>query len=157
MSQQELLLKIASDLQKNNRILATAESCTGGMIGKTITSLPGSSNYYYGGVISYDNKVKNKVINVPNEELEKYGAVSSEVARSMAIGVKELIGSDYAISTTGIAGPGGATKTKPVGLVYIGVATPYNVYTYRYVFSGDREAVRKQATIKALELLANKL
>lgn len=157
MSQNALLTQIAEDLQKKGKTLATAESCTGGMIGMEITSLPGSSSYYLGGVISYANEVKNKVLNVPKEELENYGAVSSQVAKSMASGARKTIGADFAIATTGIAGPGGATKDKPVGLVYIGIATEDEVFAYRNVFKGNRDEVRKQATITSFELLKKHL
>lgn len=152
-----MLNQIASDLQKNKKTLATAESCTGGMLGMAITSMAGSSEYYLGGVISYANEVKQNVLNVPQEELENFGAVSKEVARSMALGVKNLLKTDYAISTTGIAGPGGATKYKPVGLVYIAIATNDDVFVYENNFSGNREEVREQTLKTGLKLLIEHL
>jgi len=135
-------------LQARGWRLATAESCTGGLVGGTITAIPGSSDYYLGGVISYSNDVKVAQLGVPQAIIMSVGAVSAECARAMAEGVRTRFGADIAVATTGIAGPGGATPEKPVGLVYIAVATSTATQHERCVFSGDRIAVQ-QATVQA--------
>ena len=130
-------------LKANNLTIATCESCTGGGIGAAITSVPGSSEIFLGGIISYSNEVKNQVVGVEKEALDKFGAVSAEVASQMAKGVKELLKSDIAVSVTGIAGPGGGTPDKPVGLVWFGLAdSKGNIRTEKKLFQGDRETVR---------------
>ncbi len=106
-----------------NITIATAESCTGGLIGAAITSIPGSSVPFKGGIIAYDNAIKNKLLNVPPGMLQKYGAVSREVARAMANGAIEALNVDLAVSVTGIAGPGGGSNEKPIGTVWIGIGT----------------------------------
>ena len=133
--------------------VATAESCTGGAIAHQITSISGSSTYFMGSVVSYANDVKHRILGVPEEVLENPGAVSEACARAMAEGVRLLIGSDFAVSTTGIAGPLGGTERKPVGLVYIGVASAERRLVEKHVFPGDRAAVIEAATARALELL----
>jgi PncC family amidohydrolase len=146
--------KLLEILRSKHLLLATAESCTGGGIGAAITSIAGSSDVYLGGVVSYSNSVKNALLSVPDEVLSNVGAVSSECAESMAKGVLKLVGADVAVSVTGIAGPGGGTEEKPVGLVYFGLATSKGkCYTKRYTFGGDREAVRLSSVKKAIELL----
>lgn len=132
---------------------ATAESCTGGLVAAALTDVPGVSACYLGGVVSYANSVKEGVLGVPASVLETVGAVSSECAEAMARGVREKLGADLAVSTTGIAGPGGGTAAKPVGLVYFGVATATGARSVRHVFAGDRAAVRAQAAETALSLL----
>ncbi len=132
---------------------ATAESCTGGGIGALITSVAGSSIVYLGGVISYANEVKRDVLGVSQEILNTVGAVSGECAEAMAVGVQKLTSASYAVSVTGIAGPGGATAEKPVGLIWFGVASKDKVYSEKKIFSGDREAVRSQTAEHALGLL----
>lgn len=133
--------------------LATAESCTGGSVAARITSIGGSSAYFLGSVVSYSNEVKHRVLGVPRPVLEERGAVSPECARAMAMGVRSLIGSDIAVSTTGIAGPAGGTPRKPVGLVYIGVATPDWLEAFEFHFDGDRARVIEQSVQQALALL----
>jgi nicotinamide-nucleotide amidase len=133
--------------------VSTAESCTGGNIAHQITSISGSSEYFLGGVVSYSNGVKRQVLGVPADVLENPGAVSEPCARAMVEGVRSLMGSDFAVSTTGIAGPLGGTERKPVGLVYIGVASAEHRLVEEHVFSGDRGAVIEAATARALELL----
>ena len=142
---------------KRGMTLATAESCTGGMIAARITSVPGSSAVFLGGVVSYANAVKGDLLGVPRELLERVGAVSSECAGAMASGARRLMKADVAVSATGIAGPDGGTPQKPVGLVYIGVATPADVRVERCQFAGDREAVRRQAADRALAMLLESL
>ena len=137
--------------------LATAESCTGGLIGKTLTDVPGISEVYDGGVISYANSVKMRVLSVGEATLARYGAVSEQTACEMAVGARMLVGADIAVSVTGIAGPGGGTAEKPVGLVYIGVSTENGVYAVKNLFDGTREQVRLQTCIRALELAAEEL
>lgn len=133
--------------------VATAESCTGGNIAHQITSQSGSSAYFLGGVVSYANDVKHRVLGVPESVLENPGAVSESCARAMAEGAQAIIGADIAVSTTGIAGPDGGTERKPVGLVYIGLATASVTIVEEHVFPGDRVAVIEAATNRALELL----
>ena len=132
---------------------ATAESCTGGGVGFAITGVSGSSAVFWGGVISYDNSVKHGVLGVPEEVLATKGAVSSECAAAMAEGVRRLLKTDLAVSLTGIAGPGGGSKEKPVGLVWFGLASATGVTTEKKIFSGGREAVRVAAIEHALRLL----
>lgn len=132
---------------------ATAESCTGGGIGSAITAVAGSSEVYWGGVISYDNSVKHGVLGVSEETLATVGAVSSETAAQMAVGVRKLLGTDLAVSVTGIAGPGGGSAEKPVGLVWFGLATKDGVRTEKAIFHGDRAAVREQTVTHALGML----
>jgi nicotinamide-nucleotide amidase len=133
--------------------VATAESCTGGLVSARITSVPGSSAVFSGGVVSYANEAKRDLLGVPQELLGRVGAVSAECAEVMAAGVRERLKADVAVSVTGIAGPGGGTPQKPVGLVYLGVSTAVGARAVRCLFDGDREAVRRQAADRALELL----
>ena len=140
--------------------LSTAESCTGGMVAARIVNVPGSSEYFMGGVVAYDNRVKMKVLGVKAETLLKYGAVSPQTAKEMVLGVKELLLTDCAVSTTGIAGPGGGTPEKPVGLTYIGVAVKDRVEVFEFIFEDKhpdpvkrRNARRRKAAKKALQLL----
>ena len=132
---------------------ATAESCTGGGVGYAITGVPGSSAVFRGGVISYDNSVKREVLGVSEEVLSTQGAVSPECAAAMAKGAQRLLGADLAVSLTGIAGPGGGSVEKPVGLVWFGLASATGVVTEKKVFPGGRDAVRTAAIDYALRLL----
>lgn len=149
--------KIGEILQNNSMTMSTAESCTGGMIGMQATEIPGSSKWYKGGIISYTDEIKQSLLNVPKIILKKHGAVSETTAKLMAEGVKEQLKTDYAISVTGIAGPGGATREKPVGLVYIGIATPEITIVKKHIFKGDRQSVREQATNKGSRYLLEEL
>lgn len=132
---------------------ATAESCTGGGVGSAITAIPGSSAVFAGGVISYSNEVKRDVLGVSEQDLNRVGAVSCEVAGQMAAGVRGLLKVDIAVSLTGIAGPDGGSAAKPVGLVWFGVATKDGVRTEKAIFGGDRDMVREQAIMHALGML----
>lgn len=132
---------------------ATAESCTGGGVGSAVTAVPGSSAVFLGGVVSYANSVKSGVLGVPPAVLDERGAVSSECAEAMAQGVRRLVGADVAVSVTGIAGPGGGSAEKPVGLVWFGLASASGVVSESAVFPGDRAAVRAAAVERALGLL----
>lgn len=140
-------------LRKKGVTVATAESCTGGEIARMITSVPGSSAYYKGSVVSYANEVKINVLGVNAGDIEREGAVSETVVLQMAEGVKKLMGTDYAVSTSGVAGPDGGTADKPVGTVWIGVATPQGSFAKKFVFSFTRERNIAKAAAKALELL----
>ena len=133
--------------------LSTAESCTGGMIGARITGVAGSSAWYQGGVVSYDDAVKREVLGVPAEVLASHGAVSAECAAAMATGCRDRLGTTWALSVTGIAGPGGGTAEKPVGLVYVGLAGPDGVATRELHLHGDRERVRQRAATIALHMV----
>ncbi len=144
-------------LRKTKSTLATAESCTGGMLASRIVDISGSSDYFLGSVVGYANETKTKLLRVKEESLKRFGAVSAQVASEMATGVRDIIGSTYALSTTGIAGPTGGTRTKPIGLVYIGLAHPDGVYVREYNFKGTREAVRRRTTQAALFILYLKL
>ncbi|MBA3944683.1 MAG: CinA family protein [Herpetosiphonaceae bacterium] len=144
----DLAHKAGQSLQARGWQLATAESCTGGLVGGTITTIAGSSAYYLGGVISYSNDVKMAQLGVPLEIIMAVGAVSAECAQAMAEGVRTRFGADIAVATTGIAGPGGATPDKPVGLVYVAVATPTGTQSQRCLFTGDR-ITNQQATVEA--------
>jgi len=135
------------------KTLAVAESCTGGLLAKLITDISGSSGYFTYGWVTYSNEAKSRELDVPAEMIEKYGAVSEQVARAMAQGARRGAGTDYAIAVTGIAGPGGGTAQKPVGLVYIGVDRQGGTDTSRHVFSFDRSSVRLRAAQTALNIL----
>jgi PncC family amidohydrolase len=147
-------LERLSELLKNQHLtLAVAESCTGGLLGGSVTSVAGSSSYFRGGVIAYDNGVKRDILGVPAEALERCGAVSAPVAEAMAAGAAKLFGCDCAMSVSGIAGPGGGTAEKPVGLVFVGAFCRGEALSRRFVFGGDREAVRGQSVKAAIECL----
>ena len=137
----------------NGKTLVTAESCTGGGIGAALTAVPGSSSVYKGGVVSYTDKVKKTVLGVNGELLNQYGAVSAPVAQAMASGVRKLISASIAVSVTGLAGPGGDKFDNPVGTVFIGFESDGLSIVKQYRFSGDREAVRRQAVEEALKLI----
>ncbi|MBQ8496986.1 MAG: CinA family protein [Clostridia bacterium] len=138
---------------EKNITFGTAESCTGGLIAASITDVAGASAAFFGGVVSYDNSVKHSLLGVQTETLERFGAVSEETAKEMSSGALRALGVNYAVAVTGIAGPGGGTPTKPVGLVYISVASKNGVVVTENHFSGDREAVRLQTVATALTLL----
>ncbi len=131
---------------------ATAESCTGGLIGATMTAIPGSSGAYRGGVVAYANAAKVQLLGVPPAFLDAHGAVSAAVARAMALGVRDRLDADVAVAVTGIAGPGGGGPGKPVGLVWLSCATAERSRVARHVFPGDRAAVRRAATDAALAM-----
>ncbi len=130
--------------------IVTAESCTGGNIARLITSISGSSKYFKGSVIAYSNEVKHQVLGVKMSDIEQFGAVSEEVVKQMAVGVKKLLNSDYAIATSGIAGPDGGTVDKPVGTVWIAVAGPNMVKAKKYIFGNDRDINIRRASSRAL-------
>ncbi|MEA5582872.1 competence/damage-inducible protein A [Nodularia harveyana UHCC-0300] len=157
---QTLAAVVGNLLRLSGETLSVAESCTGGGLGQMLTDISGSSDYFWGGVISYDNSVKVGLLGVNPEDLDKFGAVSATVAEQMAMGVKTRLSTSWGLSVTGIAGPSGGTETKPVGLVYIGLASPTNeVTSFEYRFGGmrGRSLIRYVSANAALDLLRRKL
>ncbi len=144
-------------LREKGKTVSTAESCTGGYIAHLITSIAGSSDYYKGSVVSYANEIKSKILNVSDEDLEKYGAVSEPVVRQMAEGVREKFGTDYALATSGIAGPAGGTDEKPVGTTWIALATPEKVTAKLYNFGEHRGRNIRRSALMALDMLRKEL
>ena len=157
VNKEELEKVIGVILTERKQTLSVAESCTGGMISSKIVSVPGSSNHYEGGVCVYSNLEKIKLLNIKEETLKKYGAVSEETAKEMAHGVRELMGTDFALSTTGIAGPSGGTEQKPVGLVWIGFSSKEKNYAMSFLFGNNREVNIQRASQRALEILRREL
>ncbi len=143
--------KVISSLK--GKTLSTAESCTGGLIGAMLTAVPGVSRVYQGGIISYSNDIKHRLLEVPLELLQTHGAVSSPVAKAMAEGAKRRLGTDIAVSVTGLAGPDGDGFGNPVGTVFLGYADKYRSFAREYHFPGDREQVRLQAAQEAMKLI----
>ena len=145
---------IGKTLKERGMTVGVAESCTGGFLASLFTSQPGASEYFYGGVISYDNSVKMNVLGVEKEVLEKYGAVSQECAEQMAAGARRVLGTDYAIATTGIAGPDGGTPEKPAGTVWIAVASPEGVTSKKFTFNSTRRNINiERFAANALNML----
>lgn len=135
------------------KTLVTAESCTGGGIGASLTSVPGSSAVYKGGIICYTNWVKEHMLSVPSQILKCYGAVSSPVAQAMAVGARNILQADIAVSVTGLAGPDSDEFGNPVGTVYIGYSDGFCTLDQKFCFAGDREAVRAQTVDAALQII----
>ena len=157
MIDKELLNKIAAILKKQNLIVATAESCTGGLVAHSLTNISGSSDYFDRGVISYSNESKSDMLGVSEDTLKGYGAVSEQVAKAMAEGIRTRSNVDIGLATTGIAGPTGGTKDKPVGLVYIAVSTSKDTKVERFQFSGDRLQNKESTCNAALQMLLDHL
>jgi len=153
MSNEEVIKRLI----EKNITLATAESCTGGMLGKLITEVPGASKIYGFGFITYANEAKISVLGVNSETLEKHGAVSEQTALEMATGALRVSGADIAVSITGIAGPGGGTKEKPVGLVYVAIADKETAEVKRLLLNGDRESIRKETCENVFLLINSKI
>ena len=149
-SVQELVLELC---RSRGLTLGTAESCTGGLVAGRLTSVPGSSDVFRGGLVAYDNDVKEAVLGVPAALIRAHGAVSAEVAAAMAQGARERLGVDVAVSVTGIAGPGGGTPEKPVGLVFFHAVGPMGEKSLRIELPGDREVIRSRCTVVALHLV----
>ena len=149
----ERIQKVGEALIRKNLTIASAESCTGGLVAAAITDVPGISAVFSEGFVTYANQAKMKHLSVSEETLAVYGAVSEQTAKEMAEGVRRRTGSDIGVSTTGIAGPGGGTKEKPVGLVYIGVSTKDGTAVEELHLSGSREEIRKQTVLRLFELL----
>lgn len=148
---------VVDALRENKMTVATAESCTGGLIGKMITEIPGASEVYGFGFVTYANEAKMQLLGVRKETLDTFGAVSEETAREMAEGARRASGSGIAVSVTGIAGPGGGTEEKPVGLVYIGVSDKKGTEVFRFVQHGDRERVRNKSALCALDIIRRRI
>ena len=140
-----------------NQTVSVAESCTGGLLGAALTELPGSSCYFLGGIQAYANEVKEGLLGVSHETLVSFGAVSEEVASEMANGIQRLTGSDWAISTTGVAGPDGGTGEKPVGTVWISVVGCDGLFSQKLELDGDRSNVRQGSVREALSMLLGRL
>jgi nicotinamide-nucleotide amidase len=154
---QTLAEVVGGSLARLGKTIAVAESCTGGLLATLITDVPGSSRYFTCGWVTYSNEAKSRELDVPARIIEKYGAVSEPVAQAMAQGARRKAGTDYAIAITGIAGPGGGSEQKPVGLVYVSVDDRDGIDTSRYVFSFDRSSVRLRAAQTAMNCLRLKL
>lgn len=149
----EALARTAGELlEKRGHMLATAESCTGGLVGSALTQVPGASEAYLGGVVAYANTVKVRLLGVPEEVLATHGAVSREAAEAMALGACRL-GAQCGLAITGIAGPAGGTPEKPVGTVHVAVAIPGQLQHRRFLFGGSRQTIRELAANFALDLL----
>ncbi len=138
---------LAEQLSRQGQKLATAESCTGGLIAKTLTDLAGSSVWFDRGFVTYSNAAKSDMLAVPTSVIEEYGAVSEAVVSAMVQGALHYSDADYAIAVTGVAGPGGGSEDKPIGTVWIGVGSKQQIVARKYLFPGDRDAVR-QATLE---------
>ena len=146
--------KVFKKFIQSSQTLAIAESCTGGLIGDRLTNIPGSSAFFLLGIVAYDYAAKTKILTVPSPLLIKHGAVSAPVASIMARNVRKILKTDYGLSVTGIAGPGGGNKSKPVGLVFIAVSTRQKTKVKKFLFKGSRVAIKRQACQTALKLLA---
>ena len=145
--------KTANLLKKSKKTLAIAESCTGGLLAHQLTNIPGSSQFLKAAVIAYSNEAKTKLLKVPGPTIHQFGAVSAQTAMAMAQGARNLLRADYGISITGIAGPGGGSKAKPVGLTYIAVATTLETLCLKCQFTGSRLKIKSAAASEALRLL----
>ncbi|MFK0573577.1 CinA family protein [Endozoicomonas sp.] len=146
-----IVCEVAELLMARGWTLSTAESCTGGGIGHALTALPGSSDWFEGGVICYANGVKRRLLHVPEVILNKYGAVSEQVAVNMAQGVRKLLETDISVAVTGVAGPGGGTPDKPVGTVWIAWSTGQETAARHFHLEGDRDQIREQTVFQALQ------
>jgi nicotinamide-nucleotide amidase len=153
----ELEETIGALLREHRQTIATAESCTGGLVADRITNVSGSSSYFERGVITYSNRSKTELLGVPEELLQASGAVSREVAEAMAAGIRRMAGTDIGVSTTGIAGPTGGSREKPVGLVWIGYADAHSTDAVRFQFGDERMRVKERASQAALELVRRKI
>ncbi|MGI6712822.1 MAG: CinA family protein [Bacillota bacterium] len=140
-------------LQEKGLTIAIAESCTGGLIGAAITSVSGASTCFGYGLVTYSNEAKHKLLGVPWEILMEFGAVSHQTAKQMSKGIRKLANSDIGLSVTGIAGPSGGTKSKPVGLVYIALDKRDFCVSHKFFFHGDREKIRKHSTEQAIKMI----
>lgn len=157
MATQLLEVGIGQALIKSNLSLAVAESCTGGLVGHRITNVPGSSTYFLGGIISYSNDAKERLLGVSHHTLSDFGAVSERTACEMARGVRRALGADIGVSVTGIAGPGGALPGKPVGLTYVALSARDTEQARQFIWGGNREENKAQSAEAALALLRDYL
>ncbi len=151
--QENMEMVVGSMLRKSHMTVAMAESCTGGLISHKITTIPGSSNYFLGGVTAYSNSMKTRYLNVDQALLEAYGAVSEQVAKAMAMGIRSQTRADIGLSVTGIAGPEGGTSEKPVGTVYFGLITPEDCTAFHFLFSGNRDQIQEITAYTGLNLI----
>lgn len=150
---QKLVVDLLEILKSRKERLCTAESCTGGLIASEIVRVPGSSEAFDGGVVSYSNQVKHDILGVSESSLSEHGAVSSEVVGQMAMGALQKFRCDYAVATSGVAGPGGGTTEKPVGLVWFGIATKQGLKTFYKIFQGSRSEIREKSVFYILDEL----
>jgi PncC family amidohydrolase len=152
------LEKLIGDyLRKKGWTLSIAESCTGGLISDHITNVSGSSDYFMGGMVNYSNESKSKHLGVPSNDIKKYGAVSPQIARKMAQGVRKAFHTTFGLSTTGVAGPAGGTKRSPVGRVFIGIAIGKKTWVRKLDLKGNRRKIKEEATEKALQFSYGKM
>lgn len=149
--------KLLDTLFAKNLTLSIAESCTGGLLSSRLTNIPGSSKVFLSGIVAYSNNAKNKILRVPKKIIRTEGAVSAETAKQMAYNVRQLTHSSIGIAITGIAGPGGGTKFKPVGTVFIAVSLRKKTLVQRFHFSGNRLQIRRKATDKAIDMLLKEI
>ena len=149
----EIEKTIGTILTNKGMTLGVIESATGGLISHRITNITGSSNYYKGSITAYSNEIKNRIVGVKAETLEKHGSVSAQTAEELASGGKRVLEVDICIADTGIAGPGGATPGKPIGLFYIGLSHKNTTFNRKHIFTGDREQNKKEAAETALQIL----
>jgi nicotinamide-nucleotide amidase len=149
--------KLAKILIKQKKTLAAAESCTGGLLADLLTNIPGSSAFFWLGLVVYDNKAKEQILKVSPSIIKQKGAVSEETAIAMAKNVRELLKTDLGIGITGIAGPGGGSKDKPVGLVFIALASSKNTLVEKFLFKGPRLKIKRQSAQAALRMLLKSL
>lgn len=152
-----ILISISEKLKKNKETLAVAESCTGGLLSEQLTAIPGSSQFFKLGIIAYSNDAKKKLLNVSESTLKKCGSVSQPTACAMAKGILKILKTDYALAVTGIAGPTGATRKKPIGLVFMVAAKKNKIIVERAVFKGSRQSIRKKTAYSAFHLLSQLL
>jgi len=152
-----LEVDLGKSLRNNGLTLALAESCTGGLVAHVVTNVPGSSDYFDRGIVSYSNMAKRELLNVRERSLMEHGAVSEKVALEMARGVKDNAGTEIGLSTTGIAGPAGGTEEKPVGLVYVGLVIADEDYVRRLNLDGDRKTNKSLTARRALEFLLDEV
>lgn len=155
--EEPLEFTVMKKIISHNMTVATAESCTGGMVSARLINYPGASEAFINGMVTYTNESKHRLIGVKNDTLEKYGAVSPETAEEMCLGVAKVSDTDIGLSTTGIAGPGGGSSEKPVGLVYIGVAVRGSVTVKKLLLKGSRQEIRTASAEAVIELLRQEL
>ena len=149
--------KIGRELVRHSLTLCTAESCTGGLVAGRVTSVSGASGFFEGGFITYSNAAKSRLIGVPEELIERYGAVSDETARAMAEGARKKLCTDMSVAVTGIAGPTGGGPDKPVGTVYISVSREGKTAVRKFLFTGTRHRIRRQTTEEALKFVLDEM
>lgn len=153
----EIEAKVGQTLRRKKMTIAVAESCTGGFISNRITDISGSSHYFKMGLVAYSNKIKENILWIPGSIIDKYGAVSKQVALEMAEGVRAIADTDIGLGVTGIAGPTGGTKSKPVGMVYIALVSNKRRVERKFLFRGSRQDIKSQASQMALDLILKTL